>query len=162
MSRVWNIRQVTPMYAILVDRTTPFGNPFSLRREEDRALCVQAHREWLMQPEQRELRRLMRQCLTGADLVCHCTPRSCHADNIIDYLEGEIIMQNWKVVRLPKNRLGIQCPRKDCQCKAVVSKSWLKNRQYEKNSGEKHTIIGRSCTYCFRSSLIPEELRQHG
>lgn len=61
----------------------------------------------------------------------------------------------WKVTRLPKNRLGIQCPRKDCQCKAVVSRNWLEKKQSDDG---KTTFIGRACTYCFKASQIPQEL----
>jgi hypothetical protein len=32
----------------------------------------------------------------------------------------------WNVVRLPKRQLGIQCPRKKCKGKAVVTRDWLK------------------------------------
>jgi hypothetical protein len=45
--------------------------------------------------------------------------------------------------------LRITCPR--CGGKAVVNKSkWLGYR-----SEEGHSFIGRSCTYCFKTSRIP-------
>lgn len=67
----------------------------------------------------------------------------------------------WQIVRLD-GKLGIQCPRKNCRGKAVVSRAWLNPRRVVTSSGDTRdetetTIRGRSCTYCFRAAEIPEE-----
>lgn len=53
----------------------------------------------------------------------------------------------WKTTDLGKNKLGIQCPRKDCGDKAVVNKKrWLADNGF----------IGRVCTYCYKTARLPE------
>ena len=54
----------------------------------------------------------------------------------------------WLVTRLGPQKIGIQCPRKDCKGKAVVSRKWLRRTN----------IIGRVCTYCFKTSQVPKEM----
>jgi hypothetical protein len=51
----------------------------------------------------------------------------------------------WKLVDLGSNKLGIQCPRKECGGKAVVNK-----KRWTAQNG----FIGRSCTYCMKTSRI--------
>jgi hypothetical protein len=85
--RVWNCSKDKniPLDAILVDRSTPFGNPFShipnaaarwtvASREE----AVEAYRRWIFRKENLRLRMVMREILKGKDLVCHCAPQPCH------------------------------------------------------------------------------------
>jgi hypothetical protein len=88
MARVYNMRRPHPGDAQLVDRTTPFGNPFKFLagpEDEDfkRAASLGTYRVWVMQPEQASLRQLMRECLKNQDLVCWCAPKPCHADIIL-------------------------------------------------------------------------------
>lgn len=68
-------------------------------------------------------------------------------------------MKVWNITRLPKRQLGIQCPYSSCHKKAVVSRDWLEDRVMERNNGQKTRIKGRSCTYCFRTAEIPDEMR---
>lgn len=56
----------------------------------------------------------------------------------------------WKVTRLTPTKLGIQCPRKLCEQKAIVARgAWLRG----------HPGKSRACTYCFAANRIPEELK---
>lgn len=60
-------------------------------------------------------------------------------------------LPKWEVTDLGEGKLGIRCPRRGCRGKAVVNgKKWKETRTY---NGIK--IIGRSCTYCFRTAMIP-------
>lgn len=69
-------------------------------------------------------------------------------------------MKVWIVTRL-NGKLGIQCPYKDCRGKAVVSRLWLRSFKVDNaDKQSKITIRGRACTYCFRASEIPEEMRK--
>jgi hypothetical protein len=86
--RVWNVKtdKNIPNDAVLVDRSTPFGNPYSHLPNSaarfsapDREAAVEAYRRWIFRKEQLRLRMLMREVLRGKDLVCHCTPKLCHA-----------------------------------------------------------------------------------
>jgi hypothetical protein len=56
-------------------------------------------------------------------------------------------LPTWNVVRLPKRQLGIQCPRKDCKGKAVVTRDWLKPVD---------SAVSKPCTYCFKAAEIPK------
>lgn len=67
------------------------------------------------------------------------------------------MIPTWKVVRLEKRKLGIQCPRKACGKKAVVTRDWLR---LEVKVGEQtKTYHTRPCPYCFKTAEIPEEFR---
>lgn len=59
-------------------------------------------------------------------------------------------LKPWLTTSLDANKLGIECPHKECGGKAVVNKKkWLNlKREY----------VGRSCTYCFRTSRVPDGL----
>jgi hypothetical protein len=52
----------------------------------------------------------------------------------------------WKVKQLGAGKLGIECPRRACQGKAVVSGRKWKEARPEPT---------RSCTYCFRVAQLP-------
>lgn len=85
MPMVYNLRKqkiLMPDDAVLVDRSTPYGNPFR-ERVWGRAKCLELYREWIMLPEQAELRARMQRELCGKDLVCWCAPLPCHADIIL-------------------------------------------------------------------------------
>lgn len=61
----------------------------------------------------------------------------------------------WLMKNLGANKLGIECPRKGCGGKAIVNKKkWLHSRTVENADGSKTDIIGRSCTYCFKTARI--------
>ena len=78
-----------PVSAVLVDRTTPFGNPFHLHHEQDRDIVIANYRSWLMEPEQADLRAKMREELRGKDLLCWCAPKPCHADVIMEVANAD-------------------------------------------------------------------------
>jgi energy-converting hydrogenase Eha subunit B len=62
-------------------RGTPFGNPFILGRDGDRAEVVRRYRVWLWARLQADpgFRAKVR-ALEGRDLVCCCAPLACHGD----------------------------------------------------------------------------------
>ncbi len=92
MTTVVSIRS-NEEYDILVDRSTPFGNPFSHLRTEcttaiyhtvSRYEAVRKHAQWLRQPEQAELVKRIEKELPGKTLGCHCGSNEiqrgmCHA-----------------------------------------------------------------------------------
>ncbi len=76
-------------YDVLIDRTTPFGNPFSVR-VYGREKCIQKHRAYFFEkiehdPEFKEKVLGLR----GMRLGCHCKqPKrevGCHGDTICQY-----------------------------------------------------------------------------
>lgn len=92
MTTVVSIRTVDE-YDILVDRSTPFGNPFSHLRTEctsapyhvsSRYEAIRKHAQWLRLPEQAELVKRIEKELPGKVLACHCSTNEikremCHA-----------------------------------------------------------------------------------
>lgn len=61
-------------------------------------------------------------------------------------------MKTWNVVSLGAGKIGIQCPDTSCRGKAVVNrKKWLSSKPAFKT---------RSCTYCYKTFLIPPELKK--
>lgn len=61
----------------------------------------------------------------------------------------QFIMKTWLATGLEGGRLGIQCPDTNCKGKAVVNKrKWIGGNSYKT----------RSCTYCFKTFLIPTNL----
>lgn len=87
-----------PEGAVVVDRSTPWGNPFVVGKDGTRAQCVRMFRlllgGWLCLsagpgiPEQRASMRWIRQrvhLLRDAVLACWCPPSAeCHADVLAD------------------------------------------------------------------------------
>jgi hypothetical protein len=81
--KIWNKRDKHAR-GYLVDRTTPFGNPFVVGRHGTREEVIALYRAWVWKPEQQALRNLMREKLTGKDLICWCAPQACHAEIIAE------------------------------------------------------------------------------
>lgn len=80
--KVYTKRKPYPEDALLVDRTTVWGNPFRIY-QGDRAKSVRKFREWMdiRVDEHPEIREAVKR-LAGRDLVCWCAPLECHADYI--------------------------------------------------------------------------------
>ena len=85
MPKVLNKRtDVIPPDAILVDRTTKWGNPFRIRvhtlsqyKEAVNYFRGYAEERLVREPNWLEL-------LRGKDLVCWCAPLPCHADILLE------------------------------------------------------------------------------
>lgn len=78
--RVLNIRKHgKPDDAVLVDRSTRWGNPFQIGRDGTRLEVITKHAEWI-KTQPRILACLGD--LEGKDLVCWCAPLPCHAETL--------------------------------------------------------------------------------
>ena len=81
--RVWNKRDPNcPKDAVYVGRPSKWGNPFKVGRDGDRTAVIAKYREYL--DLQRTTHELLVEELRGKDLVCWCTPLSCHADVLLE------------------------------------------------------------------------------
>lgn len=69
---------------VMVDRSTPFGNPFEIGRDGDREAVIEKFRRWVMRKAQADLRERAKKELAGKDLVCWCAPLACHADTWLE------------------------------------------------------------------------------
>lgn len=67
----------------LVDRTTPYGNPFAISAINDRDQACNLFDEWIKKPEQRALVERAKKELRGFNLLCWCWPARCHAETWI-------------------------------------------------------------------------------
>jgi hypothetical protein len=81
--------------AAYVGRPTPLGNPYVLKREEDRDAVCDAYERWFSAKiEQKDpaiveaLRALYARALASGHLrlACFCAPRRCHAETIARWL----------------------------------------------------------------------------
>lgn len=66
------------VHEVLVDRSTPYGNPFRPGPFESRTDCIARYERWLL--SQPELVARVRAELRSKRLGCHCRPKCCHAD----------------------------------------------------------------------------------
>lgn len=82
-------------YNILIDRTTPYGNPYSHKdgtlakfRVASRKEAIDAYKRLL--ETDRELQGLVRP-LKGKVLGCWCKPdKACHGDVIAEFLDRDV------------------------------------------------------------------------
>ena len=70
-----------PEDAVYVGRPSPWGNPFVIGRDGDRAAVIERYRRWLWNEiRQGRLDSAELAALAGKDLVCWCAPEPCHAE----------------------------------------------------------------------------------
>jgi hypothetical protein len=89
--RVYNkrSRRPWPEDAVLIDRTTPYGNPYP-KAEPTRAArirCLCQHAEYLLRRP--DLVALIQRDLKGRDLLCWCDPLPCHGHTLIGVANSE-------------------------------------------------------------------------
>jgi hypothetical protein len=95
MPRVLNKRRdKIPPEAVLVDRTTKWGNPYKIgkpRADGSGPMCrtevIDRFKQWL--EKQPVLLAAMKEELRGKDLVCWCVPERCHAEILLELANGE-------------------------------------------------------------------------
>lgn len=82
MPKVYNLRDGDlPTDAVLVDRSTEWGNPFIIGINGDRTMVLKKFEYYAYKRLKREHDWL--DPLRGKDLVCHCAPLPCHADVLL-------------------------------------------------------------------------------
>lgn len=67
---------------VAVDRSSPWGNPFILDRDGDRAAVCRKYAKYYL-PHKDSLQSMIAS-LKGKVLGCHCAPQQCHADSIVE------------------------------------------------------------------------------
>jgi hypothetical protein len=73
-----------PNNAVYIGRGTPYGNPFKIGKDGNRATVIQKYKEYLL--ANNYLKEQVKE-LKGKTLMCHCAPEACHGDIIIDFLK---------------------------------------------------------------------------
>ena len=69
-----------------IDRTTPFGNPFTIGVDGDREEVIQKFEDYLLTNQ--KLCDKVYEELKGYDLACWCSPKRCHGEVIIKYINS--------------------------------------------------------------------------
>lgn len=72
-------------YDVLIDRTTPWGNPFVIGRDGDRGQVIARYEQHLLASP--GLLAALPQ-LRGKVLGCWCAPQPCHGDVLARYADG--------------------------------------------------------------------------
>jgi hypothetical protein len=75
-----------PKGAVYIGRPGPWGNPFLIGRDGDRAEVVRKFRDSVT-PEL--VLRVVKE-LKGKDLVCFCAPKACHGDVLLEIANPEM------------------------------------------------------------------------
>ena len=82
MPKVLNIyKDEVPDHAVYIGRPSKWGNPFVVGRDGDRDEVIGKYEAWLQ--TQPQLVGSIKTELRGRDLVCFCSPKSCHGDVIL-------------------------------------------------------------------------------
>lgn len=82
-TRVVNIAR--DPYQVYIGRPGPWGNPFVIGRDGDRATVIAKHAAWVVR--QPELMACLGE-LRGRVLGCHCKPEPCHGDTLAALADG--------------------------------------------------------------------------
>ena len=70
-----------PPGAVYIGRGSPYGNPFVIGRDGDRAAVIAAYEAHLLSDV--ALLERVRTELRGRDVVCFCAPAPCHGDVLV-------------------------------------------------------------------------------
>ncbi len=72
-------------FDVMIDRSTPWGNPFREGIDGTRREVIEKYRVWLFNNEEL-MGQIMK--LDGKILGCHCKPKPCHGDVIVEIIEA--------------------------------------------------------------------------
>lgn len=84
--RVFNLRDkgAIPAEAVLIDRTTKWGNPFRIPEDGNRQMVIARYEEHLTAKMAADSDFWMDVAmLNGKDVVCWCAPKACHGDILL-------------------------------------------------------------------------------
>jgi hypothetical protein len=73
---------------VYIGRPGPWGNPFKIGRDGNRAEVILKYTIWIWKPEQTELRAAARKHLRGKHLLCFCSPQICHGHILASVAES--------------------------------------------------------------------------
>ena len=88
--KVYNINKDNgiPYGAIYIGRGSPWGNPYVIGKDGDRAEVIEKYRVWAYQKwvEDQGYGVDWLEPLRGKDLVCFCAPLACHGDVLLELI----------------------------------------------------------------------------
>ncbi len=71
-----------PNGAVYIGRPGKWGNPYLIGQDGTRRQVIEKYRSWLLAKP--KLLAEAKQELRGKDLVCHCAPKACHGDVLLE------------------------------------------------------------------------------
>lgn len=74
-------------YDVYIGRGSKFGNPYEIGKDGSREEVIEKYREWFMKKIKKERFRKEVLKLKGKKLGCYCSPKPCHGDVIVEWLE---------------------------------------------------------------------------
>jgi len=78
----WHHLDETPPDAVMVGRSSKWGNPFHIGPDGSRATVIRKYRAYLLANP--VLLAAARTELRGRTLVCYCKPKPCHGDVLLE------------------------------------------------------------------------------
>lgn len=87
---------VIPKDAIYIGRPSRWGNPYQIGKDGNRSKVIEKYRLYLLSNP--NLLKEAKTFLRGKDLVCFCSPKSCHGDILISLVNLPIVRKipRWK------------------------------------------------------------------
>jgi hypothetical protein len=73
-------------FEIYIGRGSPYGNPFKIGVDGNRKECILKYKQYLS--ENPELIKKILKELKDKTLGCHCKPKDCHGDVIVEIIES--------------------------------------------------------------------------
>ena len=68
--------------AIYIGRPSKWGNPFLVDVDGTRKEVIQKYKDWILSKP--DLVAAAKRELRGRDLLCHCSPKACHGDVLLE------------------------------------------------------------------------------
>ena len=88
MTKVVNCKKEP--FDIYIGRGSKWGNPFIIGKDGTRKEVIEKYREYFV--NSKELMNSLKE-LEGKVLGCHCKPRSCHGDVLVDLINKKGILE---------------------------------------------------------------------
>ena len=84
LPRVLNKNKIKniPENSVYVGRPSVWGNPFIIGKDGCREEVIMKYRTFLFR--NKELTEKVKEELAGKNLICFCSPKSCHADVLLE------------------------------------------------------------------------------
>lgn len=82
--KVLNKRDVSGSFDMYIGRGSPWGNPYVIGKDGDRAEVIAKYRKYAVMMLSENPHWLYR--LRGKDLVCFCAPLACHGDVLLEMI----------------------------------------------------------------------------
>lgn len=92
MCKVFNLSTYSPHKdgdAIYIGRPSKWGNPFKVTKDCTRGRAIEQFR--LMVLSDPEFIKTIKEELRGKNLVCHCSPKPCHGDVLLEIANNMLL-----------------------------------------------------------------------